>query len=125
MPSQGMSKIAISHAVVLVAERRWRIMRGTRTSVIATPAIIDKCETITEMSVRFVKPNLRLLNLARSLRRACRYPANVMSVLANVQFSRRDEDTRRLQAHWPILMPHRRWRRAHAGSRKPPRSEGC
>jgi hypothetical protein len=81
-----MSKIAMSHAVVLVAERRWRIMRGTRTSVIATPAIIDKCETITEMSVRFVKPYLRLLNMARSLRRARWCPADVMSVLADVQF---------------------------------------
>ena len=62
-----MSKIAISHAVVLVAERRWRIMRGTRTSVIATPAIIDKCETITEPSMRFAKPDLRLLNISAPL----------------------------------------------------------
>src|SRR5664279_374803 len=92
MPSQGMSKIAISHAVVLVAERRWRTMRETTTSVIATPAIIDKCETITEISVRFVKLNLRLLNMTRSLRRACQCPANVMSVLADVQFSRRDDE---------------------------------
>ena len=75
-----MSKIAMSHAVVLVAERRWRSMRGTRTRVIATPAIIDTCETITEMSGRFVKTDLRLLNMARS-RRACQRPANVMSVL--------------------------------------------
>ena len=94
-----MSKIAISHAVVLVEERRWRSMRGTRTSVIATPAIIDKCETITEISGRFVKPNLRPLNMARSSRRACQCPTNVMSVLADVQFRRRDDNSRRLQAH--------------------------
>ena len=56
-----MSKIAISHAVVLVAERRWRTMRETRTSVIATPAIIDKCEAITELSIRFAKPDLEVM----------------------------------------------------------------
>jgi hypothetical protein len=44
------------------------------------------------MSVRFVKPNLRLLNMARALRRARQCPADVMSVLADVQFSRRDDD---------------------------------
>jgi hypothetical protein len=81
-----MSKIAISHAVVLVAERRWRTMRETRTSVIATPAIIDKCETITEPSMRFAKPDQSQLNIVAPLRQACRRPAEVMSVLADVQF---------------------------------------
>ncbi|VFU09467.1 protein of unknown function [Methylocella tundrae] len=66
MPSQGISRIASIHAVVLAAERRWRSMRGMMRRVIATPAIIEKLEAIIESNIAITEPNLPQLTRGAS-----------------------------------------------------------